>query len=683
MHAAHENLRYFTGAYLAASHDVRIITNQGKQCDGSRPKCAVCTNLDLECIYTPSSTSTNVIVKKEPDAPRPDAPPELAQTGDLANIAEIEDSVDAMGTVVFADEEDCGFFGPSSNIAFLRHLSRAVSYNASSPAVASCPSPTGKISLDGGFVNASRPPSPELSGIDLTSRKPEETDIFALPPPHETSQLVHKYFTDTGILFPYIHPLSFLETYRGMSENKFKIRRTWLGLLNMMLAMVKITAPSEEPAEQRIAGADVFYKRALGLCGKEMLRGTTVEVVQYLLLMGQYMQGTQKSVQAWTVHGLAVKAALQLGLHSKDASRVFSPQEKEIRKRTCSCAYNFLSARALSMTLGRPAAIPDSFVRLDLPTNDIDGDGPTEIPIVDSKTFQMSVEFFNSTILLYKQLFNIVDLLYGQNLGCDPPPTVSESVGHILSAEQHLVTWEKSLPQHMKLITVKNIRDGSGKMPDPPQFFSLKFSVILTLRYLHLRILLHRPILVKFLDACGKGGIDPHEERLLQQIGSNSMRICMESSMSTIDIIHELVPSSEWPKSLLGAWWYSLYYTFHSALVLLGTIWVGKNYQPATISLSYDIENLVAYPAKAISILYKLDCGNRIVDRCRFYLEQFHGALNPRGEADMAHTENGACLMDSSGSNMQPSPLGLEFGEFMMDGDFWTLMNRQSVFPSG
>lgn len=46
------------------------------------------------------------------------------------------------------------------------------------------------------------------------------------------------------------------------------------------------------------------------------------------------MQGTQKSVQAWTVHGLAVKAALQLGLHSKDASRVFSPQEKEIRKRT-------------------------------------------------------------------------------------------------------------------------------------------------------------------------------------------------------------------------------------------------------------------------------------------------------------------------------------------------------------
>jgi hypothetical protein len=41
----------------------------------------------------------------------PDAPPEPVQVESSANIEEIEDSVDAMGTVVFADEEDCGFFG--------------------------------------------------------------------------------------------------------------------------------------------------------------------------------------------------------------------------------------------------------------------------------------------------------------------------------------------------------------------------------------------------------------------------------------------------------------------------------------------------------------------------------------------------------------------------------------------
>jgi len=52
------------------------------------------------------------------------------------------------------------------------------------------------------------------------------------------------------------------------------------------------------------------------------------------------------------------------------------------------------------MTLGRPPAIPDSFVRLDLPTNNINGasDAPAQMPIVDSATFQMSVDFFNSTM---------------------------------------------------------------------------------------------------------------------------------------------------------------------------------------------------------------------------------------------------------------------------------------------
>ena len=56
--------------------------------------------------------------------------------------------------------------------------------------------------------------------------------------------------------------------------------------------------------------------------------------MQYLLLMGLYLQGTQKSVEAWAVHGLAVKAAFQLGLHSSEASKAFTPLDREIRKRT-------------------------------------------------------------------------------------------------------------------------------------------------------------------------------------------------------------------------------------------------------------------------------------------------------------------------------------------------------------
>lgn len=56
--------------------------------------------------------------------------------------------------------------------------------------------------------------------------------------------------------------------------------------------------------------------------------------VQLLLLMSQYLQGSEHSVETWNIHGLAVKAAYQLGLHSSKALQRYPPLEREIRKRT-------------------------------------------------------------------------------------------------------------------------------------------------------------------------------------------------------------------------------------------------------------------------------------------------------------------------------------------------------------
>lgn len=53
-----------------------------------------------------------------------------------------------------------------------------------------------------------------------------------------------------------------------------------------------------------------------------------------MLLMSQYLQGSQRSVQTWAIHGIAVKAALELGLHSELAIQRFDPLEREMRIRT-------------------------------------------------------------------------------------------------------------------------------------------------------------------------------------------------------------------------------------------------------------------------------------------------------------------------------------------------------------
>lgn len=57
-------------------------------------------------------------------------------------------------------------------------------------------------------------------------------------------------------------------------------------------------------------------------------------VVQCLLLTVQYLQGTQRSSQMWITHGLAIQAALTIGLQSKSLLNNFSPIEQEMRIRT-------------------------------------------------------------------------------------------------------------------------------------------------------------------------------------------------------------------------------------------------------------------------------------------------------------------------------------------------------------
>jgi hypothetical protein len=115
--------------------------------------------------------------------------------------------------------------------------------------------------------------------------------------------------------------------------------------------------------------------------------------VQYLLVSGQYLQGTQRSVETWTIHGLAVKIAFQLGLHSADASLRFPSLEREIRKRVWyGCV---MLDRTLCMTFGRPAAIPEDYVQIDLPAA-YNHDQP--MTVLERQVQEASLQFYNSTM---------------------------------------------------------------------------------------------------------------------------------------------------------------------------------------------------------------------------------------------------------------------------------------------
>ncbi|KAK5164915.1 uncharacterized protein LTR77_009579 [Saxophila tyrrhenica] len=189
----------------------------------------------------------------------------------------------------FVDEMNTAFFGPSSNIAFTRHILRAMARSINQPK----PPPTHRSSMSGGILDYSRAPSPTSPGEAAASK--QKINVYELPPVAEMEEHIEIYFLNTGILFPFIHQPSFMRTYHEFKASSFtRIRQAWLGLLNIVMAMGCALGPSED-GSVRGPRAFSFYERAVALAAKPSVRGPNLDVVQYLLLASQYLQGTQKS----------------------------------------------------------------------------------------------------------------------------------------------------------------------------------------------------------------------------------------------------------------------------------------------------------------------------------------------------------------------------------------------------
>lgn len=204
-----------------------------------------------------------------------------------------EDSIDGMGAIKFTDEEDWGYFGPSSNIAFLRHSSLAMA--RTDDLHQAMPSPTNRAHEVSGGMSVSRPTGGgggRNGGHAHGTTTPPTmapVNIYALPSEARTWSLIREYFQKTGRLLPYVHEATFCATYFALKTSNFtSARRTWLGLLNIILAMATtLHVDTSVSAERRIAESDVYYQRANALCDdKEARRNMSLELVQYLLVLG-------------------------------------------------------------------------------------------------------------------------------------------------------------------------------------------------------------------------------------------------------------------------------------------------------------------------------------------------------------------------------------------------------------
>lgn len=128
-------------------------------------------------------------------------------------------------------------------------------------------------------VSRSRPSHDDSRGrMQMSSEN--EINIFALPSEERTWSLIQVYFGKTGQLLPFIHEASFCETYFRMREENFRrVRRTWLGLLNIVLAIAtSLHTEGDLPTGKRIQESDIYFQRANGLCERDSKRNASLEM---------------------------------------------------------------------------------------------------------------------------------------------------------------------------------------------------------------------------------------------------------------------------------------------------------------------------------------------------------------------------------------------------------------------
>ncbi|KAL4763647.1 putative C6 transcription factor [Aspergillus foveolatus] len=541
--------------------------------------------------------------------------------------ADQDDGVDGMGAVPLKDGgEKEEYFGMSSNVVFLRFIMETMKQE--NPQIAP-PTSTMAAPPDLGQTgNGSIDEFDERRAATTSARRgrrPTTRSLFTLPPQREGDALLRLYFTTVNLMIPCVHEDSFRDTYAKMQRNGLgSTGRPWLSILSVIFAIATNVAAAISPTNERATKSNMYFEQALELVKWDMLGRPSLEIVQLFLLMETYLEGTTSSSMTWTVHGLAVKGAYQLGLHIRDF-RNASAIDKEVRRRLW--YWCIVNDRLLSTRYGRPPLIPLSHVRLE---------PSVHIPFsnVSSATTASSLGFFDAIMTLTHIMGDALEQLYDQNLALQSSLPTSKVLDRIFGLCWKLAEWQDALPADLKIID-----PGKEMLEDVPLTVgTARFRVLLSLRYLGTRVLIMRPVLNQFL-VMGQDvtSSNEHQSDWLRDSGATLLAGLVQTCRNVFRISKTILVGSQSNQNLLGAWWFSCFYTFNASLAVIDVLIV----QTVPISApqlrtnsAFSTAELRGLLDTAMEVLTGLDQGNKTLMKCRDTLARLLRCIDLNSNAD-------------------------------------------------
>ncbi|KAH7304669.1 fungal-specific transcription factor domain-containing protein [Stachybotrys elegans] len=532
------------------------------KCDGVRPACANCSKRPAfrgKCVYAPSpserpagspstqyayATSESALVR-EPAQQRKSGvlqPPIV-----LSSVAPEQSLASPLPPAITQPSRSTQHFGDSSSSAFAEQIKAAIDSRSS-----------------GGAPHPKEPTATPLVDISLFPSLENDSIIddladgmeYELPTRMQADFLVHSYWSLVHPLFPVLSEPRFTHSYNAIFSGSTidTNERVLVSTLNTVFALSVQLQESLDPKQrERLSGK--YFQRAHVLLRVPVWETASIDLIQCLLLMGQYLQCTNKPHRTWMVVGSAVRIAQSLGLHVPENWANHSHEEAAALKRRVwlSC---IIMDRMICIAHGRPAMISEDLSSTAIHTHRhtySQTDEDNQLPYDEFVTRALELcEISHHAAQRYFSSSRRQNVNADGTGILDPSPT-EDRLALILQMEGSLTRWEHSLPAHLKYGSGEHMRDD----------ISTRQATVLRLRFLHSRVLLFRPILARCcLVTEPESPTDSSLTRyLIEQCASESVA----AARNMISAIHK---HQTHDNRMMPAWWYRVFYTYTAGMVL-------------------------------------------------------------------------------------------------------------------
>lgn len=155
---------------------------------------------------------------------------------------------------------------------------------------------------------------------------------YTLPPRRTADRLVGVYWFYVDPLYPFVDRQKWESTYESLFIGTAitSDERIFVATLNAIFALSTQLVESLD-SEQRNSASDAYFRKAQELLDPNLWDPRSLDLVQFLLLMSQYLQSSSCPHQTWMVVGAAVRTAQSLGLHLPEtSSEVANEREREL-----------------------------------------------------------------------------------------------------------------------------------------------------------------------------------------------------------------------------------------------------------------------------------------------------------------------------------------------------------------